>query len=59
MNNNDACAQAYKNGYKDGMKVAAEKLAEELPNMHPWFKSIRPLIKARILEILYSEVEKH
>ena len=58
MNNHDASEQAYRNGYSDGMKAAAEKIANELPDMHPWFKSIRPLIRARILEIIYSEEQK-
>lgn len=57
MNQYDACECAYNNGYSDGMKAAAEKIAEELPDMHPWFKAIRPLIRARILEII-SEVSK-
>lgn len=58
MNEHDACEQAYNNGYSDGMKAAAEKIAEELPNMHPWFKAIRPLIKQRIVEILSCSDEE-
>lgn len=55
MDVKDACEQAYNNGYADGMKAAAEKIAKELPDMHPWFKSIRPLIRARILEIITTD----
>ena len=56
MKEHDACEYAYKNGYSDGVKAAANKIAEELPKMFPgWQNGI--MIKARIQEII-SEVGK-